>query len=59
MTPDFKLNIEVTYQPINKTYGCKIHRGNIDIFEVDHDLIACVTSALERYTETVLPTNNQ
>lgn len=45
-------HIEVTYQPINKTWGANIKNGNIIANEVDKDLKV----ALSNLADTILLT---
>lgn len=47
-----KYTIEVTYQPINKTWGAMIKKGDLFANEVDENL----TMALAKIADTILLT---
>ena len=43
------VTLEVTYQPLNGTYGCKSILGNSHFFTVNEDLNDCIIEAVRHY----------
>lgn len=51
MKPRLNFKVEITYQPINNTYSCKIVEGNETYFEVDENISICVDKCIKKYLD--------
>lgn len=49
--------LEITYQPINKTWGVNLKSGSIVINEVDEALSVALIGVIRRYDPSFLPAN--